>query len=61
MWGLFVAPKAAIPLDPPLRPVPEALVFGSAAIALYATGHPVLMACFVPLAIINRALVLFWE
>ncbi len=42
VWGLFVSPKAAVTLELPLKLVPEALVFGSAATALLHTGHPVL-------------------
>ena len=61
VWGLFVAPKAAVPLGMPLRLVPEAFVFGSAVAALFTTGHPLLAACFAVLAVVNRALVLAWE
>ncbi|HEV2091858.1 MAG TPA: YrdB family protein [Rubrobacter sp.] len=61
VWGTFVAPKAAFPLDMPLRLVPEALVFGSAVAALFATGHPLLAVCLAVLAAVNRALVLAWE
>ena len=61
VWGTFVAPKAAIPLSMPLRLLPEALVFGSATAALYGSGHPLLAACFITLAVVNRVLVLAWE
>lgn len=61
VWGLFVAPKAAIPLNMPLRLVPEILVFGSAALALFATGHPVLGASLSIVAAVNRVLVLALE
>ena len=61
VWGLFVAPKAAIPLAMPLRLIPEALVFGAAALALYASGHPTLAVIFVAIAVVNRILVLAWE
>ncbi len=61
VWGLFVAPKAAFPLDMPLRLVPEALVFGSAVAALFATGHPLPAVCLAVLAAVNRALVLTWK
>lgn len=61
VWGMFVAPKAAVSLDMPLRLVPEALVFGSAVAALFATGHPVPAVCLAMLATVNRALVLAWE
>ena len=61
VWGLFVAPKAAIPLNMPQRLLPKALVFGSAAAALYGLGHPLLAVCFLALAVVNRVLVLAWE
>ncbi|MDP9437635.1 MAG: YrdB family protein [Actinomycetota bacterium] len=61
VWGLFVAPKAVVPLNMPLRLVPEALVFGSAVAALFATGHPLLAACLAVLVAVNRALVLAWK
>ena len=61
VWGLFVAPKAAIPLNMPLRLVPEILVFGSAVLALFDTGHPVLGISLLIIATVNRVLVLAWE
>ena len=61
VWGLFVSPKAAVPLELPLRLVPEALVFGSAIVALFATGHPVLAVALLVVAAVNRVLVLAWE
>jgi len=61
VWGLFVAPRAAVLLKMPLRLVPEALVFGSAILALFATGHPRLGTSLLIVAAANRALVLAWE
>lgn len=61
VWRLFVSPKAAVPLDLPLRLVTEALVFGAAVAALFATGHSVLAACLTLAAVINRILVIAWE
>ncbi len=61
VWGLFVSPKAAVPLAMPLRLLPEALVFGSAAAALLATGHPALAVGFAVVAVVNRLLVIAWE
>ncbi len=61
VWGLFVSPKAAVALDMPLRLVPEMLVFGSAAVALFITGYPVVVVVLLPLAAMNRILVLAWE
>lgn len=61
VWGLFVSPKATVPLNLPLRLAPEALVFGSATVALFATGHAVLAVSLLIVAVINRILVLVWE
>jgi hypothetical protein len=61
VWGLFVAPKAAVTLTMPLRLAPEILVFGSAAVALYATGHPVLAMGLAMIAAVNRILVFVWD
>lgn len=60
VWSLFVSPKAAVPLAMPLRLLPEALVFGSAAAALFATSHPALAAGFAVVAVVNRLLVIHW-
>ncbi len=54
VWGRWVAPKASHPLPDPLRLVPEWCVFGGAAIALAATGHPVLSASLAVPAAANR-------
>ncbi len=60
VWGLFVSPKAAVPLEMPLRLLPEVLVFGLAAGALFHTGHPVLAMALLILAAVNRALIFVW-
>jgi hypothetical protein len=54
VWGRWVAPKASHPVPDPLRLVPEWSVFGGAAAALAATGHPVLAATLAVLAAVNR-------
>lgn len=61
VWGLFVSPKSAVPLEMPLRLVPEVLVFGSAAGALFHTGHPVLAVALLIVAAVNRALIFAWS
>jgi hypothetical protein len=55
-WGTFVAPKAAIPVSIPVRIMLQLLVFGSAAAALYASGHPKLAAAFFVIALIELTL-----
>lgn len=57
VWGLFVSPKAAVPLSMPLRLAPEILVFGVAVAALYWTGHRTLALVFLLVAVVNRAFV----
>jgi hypothetical protein len=56
LWGLFAAPRA--PVSMPLVGLGvKVIVFGSAAVALYATGHRILAIAFVVLVAVNSALV----
>jgi hypothetical protein len=56
LWGLFAAPRATVSV--PLVGFLVALaVFGSAAVALFATGHRVLAIAFVLLVVVNSVLV----
>jgi Protein of unknown function (DUF2568) len=56
LWGLFAAPRA--PMSMPLAKFAvELLVFGSAALALYATGHRALAVAFAVLVVVNSILV----
>jgi Protein of unknown function (DUF2568) len=56
LWGLFAAPRA--PVSVPLVGLGvKLLVFGSAALALYATGHRVLAIAFAGLVVVNSVLV----
>jgi hypothetical protein len=56
LWGLFAAPRA--PVSVPLVGLGvKVIVFGSAAVALYATGHRILAIAFVVLVAVNSALV----
>ena len=60
VWGLFVAPKATVPLCLPLRLAPEVLVFGSATVTLFATEHLLLAVVLSIAAAVNRALIFAW-
>lgn len=60
-WGLFVAPRASRFLALPGRIAVEALVFGSAALAVVGLGRPVVGALFASLALLNTALVHHWN
>lgn len=54
VWGLFLAaggPKFSLPT--PVRVVLKLVVFGVGALALYATGHPVLGLVFAVLSVIT--------
>ena len=56
LWGVFAAPRAPVSV-PPLRLAVKLAVFGSAALALYATGHESLAVVFALVAVANGALV----
>ena len=59
-WGLFVAPRARVPLPLAGRLAVELAVFGSATIALLATGRFSLAVGLAALAAVNRALIQLW-
>ena len=46
VWGMFASPRARVSLSLAGRLVVELAFFGSAAVGLYATGHPVPGICF---------------
>jgi hypothetical protein len=56
LWGLFAAPRAPVSV-PLVGFLVEVAVFGSAAVALFATGHRVLAIAFVLLVVVNSVLV----
>jgi hypothetical protein len=56
LWGLFAAPRA--PVSVPLLALgTKVLVFGSAALALYVTGHSTLAIVFALIVVANAVLV----
>jgi Protein of unknown function (DUF2568) len=55
-WGLFAAPRATFSV-PLAKVAVEVAVFGSAALALYATGHRALGIAFAILVVLNSILV----
>jgi uncharacterized protein DUF2568 len=57
VWGAFVAPRAAKRLPDPWRLLPEAAVFGAAAVALALAGHATLAWALAIAAALNRALI----
>jgi Protein of unknown function (DUF2568) len=56
LWGLFAAPRAPVSV-PFLRFVVKVVVFGSASLALYATGHRALAVIFAFIVGANAALI----
>jgi len=51
-WGLFLAPKATIPVNLPLSILLKIIVFGLASFAVYTTGKHTLAMIFLKIAII---------
>lgn len=56
VWGLFRSPKAKFPLDPLGRVIVEVAVMGSAAIAWWMLGHPIISAVFGVIALVSGIL-----
>ena len=60
-WGMFLAPRAAHRLGNISGNLLSLILFLSAAVALFYTGHPLLAMIFASTAIVNRALILVWK
>jgi Protein of unknown function (DUF2568) len=56
LWGLFAAPKATFPVALPFVLLVKAVVFGSAALACDALGHPIAALTLALTALLNTAL-----
>lgn len=56
LWGLFAAPRARFPVAIPFVLLVKAVVFGSAALACDALGHPAPAWAFAVVAVLNTAL-----
>ena len=61
VWGLFLAPRAPLPLGTPWRLLMKVGVFGTAAVALYAAGRPVLAGAFALVVAANLILAHAWR
>ena len=61
LWGLLAAPKAPHRLEIHYRIVFELLLFGSASLFLYATGHLELAYAFAAIVVINQTLAYVWK
>jgi len=56
VWGVFISPKAAIPLGPVRWVALQAVLFGLAAVALATFASPVLAVTFLAIVAANGAL-----
>jgi hypothetical protein len=61
VWGLFVAPKATVPVPAPVHLLLQIAVFGLAAAGLVAAGHPQLAGVFGVVVVLNMALLYVWR
>lgn len=60
-WGVFLAPKASVQLSEPSSLVLKLMVFGLAALALYASHQPALAWVFGLVVLVNQALLYWWK
>ena len=56
IWGVFIAPKASIPVTVPLRILLQIILFGSAAVALYFSEKGTLAIIFGTIVLIEMIL-----
>ena len=61
IWGLFLAPKAGHRLNMTGGTILSLVLFATAVLALYQTGHPALAITFAMLIILNRLFLLIWH
>lgn len=60
VWGMFGAPRSTMALHGSMHLLLEVLLFGSAAVALWASGRPSLAVAFGVTVAINRVLMSVW-
>ena len=60
VWGLLGAPGSPWQLHDPLHLILELVLFGAAAVALFASGQRVLGMAFALVFVLNRALMYVW-
>jgi hypothetical protein len=56
IWGVFIAPKASIPVTVPIRILLQIILFGSAAVALYFSEKGALAIVFGTIVLIEMIL-----
>jgi hypothetical protein len=60
VWAMFVSPQASVQLPGLFVLLLQALVFGSGAAGLVATGHRTLALVFVAIVVVNAILMYVW-
>ena len=60
-WGLFVAPKASIPVPSPVRLLIELAVFGAAAAGLWQRDHATMAIALLVILVVNHGLIYLLE
>lgn len=61
IWGIFLSPRAAVPLTNPLKFILEIIVFGGAIGALVAAHQPNWAWAFASLLVLNKFLLYIWH
>src|SRR6185437_7090428 len=61
LWGVFMAPRAAIKLPTPMHLALLLVIFGAAALALAVAGQPLLAIIFAALSVLSKALTYVWR
>ena len=60
LWGVFISPKARVPLPTAAWVAVQVVLFGAAAVGLILAGKALLGVLFAIAVAVNLALVLFW-
>ena len=61
IWGMFVAPKASVPVSTPVWLLLQLAIFGLAAAGLAASGQRGLAVAFVLAVLVNSLLLYVWR
>ncbi len=60
IWGIFLSPRASVPLSTPLKFSLEVIVFGCAVVALAAAHRPNWAWAFALVVVLNKLLLYVW-
>lgn len=61
LWGIFLAPRATHPLSGISFLALELILFGSGAVALFASGKPNLGWVYIIILIVNKVMLTVWK